>query len=68
MFGEGVALTDLFALLNIIRDKNLQLDVKILDSEWRPLSPLVVKDMVGAIKEGKIIGGSDIRLRLHEKV
>lgn len=68
MFGEGVALTDLFGLLNAIRDKNLQLNVKILDSEWRPLSPLVVKDMVVAIRGGKVIGGNDIRLRLHEKV
>jgi hypothetical protein len=68
MFGEGVALTDLFALLNIIRDKNLQLDVKILDGEWCALSPIVVKDMVETIKAGKVLGGSDIRLRLHEKV
>jgi hypothetical protein len=68
MFGEGVSLTDLFALLNIIRDKNLQLDVKILDEGWCILSPLVVKDMVGTIKAGKVLGGNDIRLRLHEKV
>jgi hypothetical protein len=68
MFGEGVSLTDLFALLNIIRDKNLQLDVKILNNEWCALSPSVVKDMVITIKEGKILGDSDIRLRLHEKV
>jgi hypothetical protein len=68
MFGEGVALTDLFALLNIIRDKNLQLDVKILGGEWCALSPLVVKHMVETIKGGRVTGGADIRLRLHEKV
>jgi hypothetical protein len=67
MFGEGVSITDLFGLLNAIRDKNLHLDVKILDNEWHALSPIIVKEMITAIKGGKVLGASDIRLRLHEK-
>lgn len=68
MFGEGISVTDLFQLLNSIRDKpGLILDVKVLDGEWRPISVPVVKEMILAIRTGKVEGGQDIRLRLHGK-
>jgi hypothetical protein len=67
-FGEGIAVTDLFQLLNSIKSKSgLQLDVKILDKPWEPIGPMVIKEMILAINTGKIQGGGDIRLRLHEK-
>lgn len=68
MFGEGIGITDLFALLNSIRDRSdLQLEVKVLDSPWLPISVPVIKDMIVAIKGGKVQGANDIRLRLHAK-
>lgn len=67
-FGEGIAVADLFQLLNAIRSNaGLQLDVKILDKPWEPISTLTVKAMILAINTGKIQGGQDIRLRLHSK-
>ncbi len=67
-FGEGISPLDLFQLLNAIRGKtDLQLDVKILDEPWEPISPTVLKAMVLAVNTGKVQGARDIRLRLHEK-
>ena len=67
-FGEGISVTDLFQLLNSIRERQgLILDVKILDGEWRPISVPVIKEMILTIRGGKIEGGNDIRLRLHGK-
>lgn len=67
-FGEGITGIDLFQLLNAIRgSKGLQLDVKILDQPWEPISPSAIKAMILAINSGKIKGEGEIRLRLHEK-
>lgn len=67
-FGEGISGVDLFQLLSSIRGKtNLQLDVKILDEPWEPISSKTVKGMILAINTGKVQGTQDIRLRLHEK-
>jgi hypothetical protein len=65
-FGEGIPLTDLYHLLTSIRSKiSLQLDAKILDGPWEPISPLVIKNMILAINTGKIRDGQEIQLRLH---
>ncbi len=67
-FGEGISPLDLFQLLNAIRGKTgLQLDVKILDEPWEPISPTVLKAMILAVNTGKVQGIQDIRLRLYEK-
>lgn len=64
MFGEGISLTDLMGLLAAIRAKNLVLQVKITDGDWRTLSNAVIADMVETISSGKIGGANDIRCRL----
>lgn len=67
-FGEGISPVDLFQLLSAIRGKTgLQLDVKILDEPWEPISPATLKAMILTVNTGKIQGTQDIRLRLHEK-
>jgi hypothetical protein len=66
-FGEGISGIDLFQLLSSIKSKtNLQLDVKILDEAWEPVSPKAIKAMILAINTGKVKGVQEIRLRLHE--
>ncbi|VVB55256.1 Uncharacterised protein [uncultured archaeon] len=67
MFGEGVSMLDLMALLKAIREKNLVLQVKIIDKPWEDLSGKVVKAMIEAVTTGLIKQSSDIRLRLSEK-
>lgn len=65
MLGEGIALPDVLQLFRVVREKNLQLDVKILDNGWEPVTQASVTAMIKAIIEGKIKAADDIRLRLH---
>lgn len=67
MFGEGVSILDLMALLKVIREKDLILQVKIIDEQWETLSGAVVTKMIKAITKGSITQSSDIRLRLFAK-
>jgi hypothetical protein len=65
-FGEGIPLSDLYQLLTSIRSKlSLQLDTKILNGPWEPISPLAIKNMILAINTGKIQDGQEIQLRLR---
>jgi len=64
MFGEGITIYDLMSLLKAIREKNLTLQVKIIDGEWETLSAHIVNKMIKAITLGSISNDSDIRLRL----
>jgi len=64
MFGEGITIYDLMSLLKAIREKNLTLQVKIIDGEWETLSAPIVNKMIKAITLGSISNDSDIRLRL----
>lgn len=67
MFGEGISLLDLTALLTSIRKKDLVLQVKIVDREWENLSGATIKGMIEAINKGSITSSDDIRLRLFAK-
>jgi hypothetical protein len=67
MFGEGITILDLMALLKAIREKDLILQVKIIDGEWETLSGPVITKMISAITLGSITSSSDIRLRLFSK-
>jgi hypothetical protein len=67
MFGEGVSMLDLMALLKAIREKDLVLQVKIVTGEWEILSGPVVSKMIKAITLDSITQSSDIRLRLFAK-
>jgi hypothetical protein len=68
MFGEGIGLADLILLLNAVKSKELQLEVKILDKPWQPIDINVIKAMVRTIQQERVVGTDDIRLRLHGKV
>lgn len=65
MIGEGIGFPDLIQLFKTVKDKNLQLDIKILDDGWVPVTKDSLKTMIQAITEGKVQNGADIRLRLH---
>lgn len=67
MFGEGISLLDLATLLRVIRDRNLTLQVKIIDHPWENISVAVVTQMTAAVSAGIIKGSDDIRLRLFAK-
>jgi hypothetical protein len=67
MFGEGISLLDLTLLLKAIREKNLTLQVKILDGPWEDISKNVISVMVKTITSGQITTSNDIRLRLFDK-
>lgn len=67
MFGEGISLVDLMALLTAIRNKNLTLQVKVIDGPWQDISQTVIGDMLNAVNTGRITQSSDIRLRLFER-
>lgn len=66
MFGEGISLLDLTSLLKAIRDKNLVLQVKILDGPWEDISKDVISKMVKTITSGSVTQSNDIRLRLFD--
>lgn len=65
MLGEGISLPDLIQLFKAVRDKGLQLDVKILDEGWEPITQASITAMLQAVVKGNIREGNDIRLRLH---
>jgi DNA primase large subunit len=65
MIGEGIGIPELLKLFRAIQDKDLHLDVKILDEGWVPITQDSLKAMIQSVIGGKIQGGADIRLRLH---
>jgi len=67
MFGEGISLLDLTSLLKAIRDKNLVLQVKVVDEQWEDISKNVISKMVKMITSGNITQSNDIKLRLFGK-
>lgn len=67
MFGDGISIIDLTMLLKAVREKNLVVQVKILEGSWEDLGAPQVKKMIQAITAGSIASGNDIRVRLFEK-
>ena len=67
MFGDGVSILDLTRLLTAVREKDLVLQVKILDGNWADVSRSTIQDMLRAITTGAVSGSGDIRLRLFAK-
>jgi hypothetical protein len=67
MLGNGLSLVDLMQLLNAIRQKDLILQVKIIDGPWEELSQNVLLAMIQVVTTGKISLGNEIRLRLLHK-
>ena len=67
MFGDGISIIDLHTLLKSIREKNLVLQVKIIDGSWEDISATVINKMVKTITSGNVTESSDIRLRLSNR-
>lgn len=65
MFGEGILITELLLLLSVIRKKNLQGSIKILDDTWQDITSASIQAAIQAIEQGNIREGQEIRLRLH---
>lgn len=64
-FGEGISIPDLMQLVQAIKSKELTLQVKVLDGEWKTLDKHVFKDMLQAIMMGQLTNSADIRARLY---
>lgn len=67
MFGEGISILDLTLLVKSIREKNLVLQVKILQQPWEDFSPVSLQEMIRAITRGDVSDSGDIRLRLFDR-
>lgn len=65
IFGEGISLDELLNLLRAIREKRLQLRVKIIDEPWEELSVRAVTKMIAAIMVGRIRSPDTIKLELR---
>lgn len=64
-FGEGISIPDLMQLVQAIKSKELTLQVKVLDGEWKDLNKDQFKNMLQAIVTGKLTNSADIRARLY---
>lgn len=67
MIGEGISMLDLIQLGKAVKDKELTLQLKVLDGEWADLNKEQFKKMLDAILSGKLTSSSDIRARLYKK-
>lgn len=67
MIGEGISVLDLMALGKAVKDKDLTLQIKVLDGEWADLDKVVFKNMLEAVLSGKLSSTADIRARLYSK-
>lgn len=65
MIGKDISVLDLMQLGKAVKDKDLTLQIKVLDREWRDLDKEVFKDMLQAIMTGQLSSTADIRARLY---
>ena len=65
MFGEGISLLDLTQLLKAIREKDLVLQVKIIDDEWQDLNKNAIHKILNSIIGNRVNKTNDIRMRLY---
>lgn len=65
MIGEGISVLDLMQLGKAVKEKNLTLQIKVLDGEWKDLDKDQFKSMLEAILSGKLTSTADIRARLY---
>ena len=65
MFGEGISLLDLTQLLKAIREKDLVLQVKIIDDEWQDLNKNAIHKILNSILGNRVNKTNDIRMRLY---
>ncbi len=67
MIGDGISVMDLMQLGKAVKDKNLTLQIKVLDGEWKDLNKDQFKTMLEAIMSGQVSTTADIRARLYSK-
>lgn len=67
MIGEGISMLDLMQLGKAVKAKELTLQIKVLDGDWKDLNKQQFAEMLAAILEGKLSNTSDIRARLYSK-
>jgi hypothetical protein len=67
MFGEGISTFELFHLIKAIREKELVVQVKILDGLWEDFSSAKLQEILRVVTTGQVTNSSDIRLRLFAK-
>ena len=68
LIGEGLSILDLTKLLTAIREKDLVIQVKILDGGWEDVSRATLHAMLRAVTSGAVTNSNDIRMRLFGKV
>ena len=67
MFIEGISVLDLMQLGKAVKDKQLTLQIKVLDGEWKDLDKEQFKVMLQSIMNGQVSNTADIRARLYSK-
>jgi hypothetical protein len=67
MLGEGISMLDLGLLVKAARDKDLVLQVKIMDGNWEDFNAVQLKKMITSITSGNVTSSADIRMRLFAK-
>jgi hypothetical protein len=65
MIGKDISILDLMQLGKAVKDKELTLQIKVLDGEWKDLDKGQFKSMLEAIMTGKLSSSSNIRARLY---
>lgn len=65
MIGEGISVLDLMQLGKAVKEKDLTLQIKVLDGEWATLNKFEFKKMLDAVLSGKLSSSADIRARLY---
>jgi len=65
MIGKDISVLDLMQLGKAVKDKDLTLQIKVLDGEWKDLDKEVFKNMLQAIMTGQLSSTADIRARLY---
>lgn len=67
MIGNGISILDLTQLAKAVKDKQLTLQIKVLEGEWADLDRDQFRKMVQAITTGEVSSTADIRARLYKK-
>jgi len=67
MIGKDISVLDLMQLGKAVKAKELTLQIKVLDGEWKDLDKDQFKTMLDAVMNGKLSSTADIRARLYSK-
>lgn len=65
MIGKDISILDLMQLGKAVKEKELTLQIKVLDGEWKDLDKAQFAAMLKAIMTGELSSTADIRARLY---